>query len=243
MCPRGAHSVDVSYPEEPQPPAYRASGQGASDVAPVSAPVSSWTPTPPEAWDHRDFPPPPMYPQERTPPRGETPVRLRWAAPEDRTLPSITNPYRASYPAPNLAPYPVPYPVPYPGPRPTAYPASYPVMPRTVPMPPSSVPVPYGSPPGYLPVPFYGYQRQPTSGLCVASLVLGLLGLGLVCCDFGVLSLVAVVLGHLGLSQARNGDRGGRGMGIAGLILGYVVIVPAFFVSILVLGNAVDARR
>jgi hypothetical protein len=157
-------------------------------------------------------------------------VRLRWAAPEDRALPPITNPYRASYPAPSLAPYP--------GPRPAAYPAAYPVMPRTLPMPPSS-----GSPPGYLPVPFYGYQRQPTSGLCVASLVLGLLGLGLVCCDFGALSLVAVVLGHLGLSQARNGDRGGRGMGVAGLILGYVVIVPAFFVSILVLGNAVDPRR
>jgi hypothetical protein len=42
----------------------------------------------------------------------------------------------------------------------------------------------------------------------------------------GVPCAVAIVLGHVGLTATRNGARGGRGMAIAGLVLGYVFVVP-----------------
>ncbi len=69
-----------------------------------------------------------------------------------------------------------------------------------------------------------------TSGLAVASLVLGLLGWPL--CGIG--SLLAVIFGHQALSQidASNGMVTGRGMAIAGLVLGYLglaaILLPLF---------------
>jgi hypothetical protein len=42
-----------------------------------------------------------------------------------------------------------------------------------------------------------------------------------------------VIFGHIGVSQTRS-DRGlsGRGMAIAGLVLGYIVVAFAIYVSI-----------
>jgi hypothetical protein len=53
-----------------------------------------------------------------------------------------------------------------------------------------------------------------TNGLAIASMVLGILGI----------SIVAVILGHISLSQIkRSGDtQEGRGFAIAGLVLGYI---------------------
>jgi hypothetical protein len=67
-----------------------------------------------------------------------------------------------------------------------------------------------------------------TNGLAVASLVLGLLTL----CGLG--SLLAVIFGHVSLSQIRNsgGSQSGRGMAVAGLTLGYIVL--GFMLLILV---------
>lgn len=64
-----------------------------------------------------------------------------------------------------------------------------------------------------------------TSGMAVASLVLGLLGL----CGIG--SLLAVIFGHQALSQidASNGMVTGRGMAIAGLVLGYLGLAAVLF--------------
>jgi len=68
-----------------------------------------------------------------------------------------------------------------------------------------------------------------TSGMAVASLVLGLLGL----CGIG--SLLAVIFGHQALSQidASNGMVTGRGMAIAGLVLGYLGLAAALFLLFL----------
>lgn len=74
---------------------------------------------------------------------------------------------------------------------------------------------------------FASMSRQPsptptvptkTSGLAVASLVLGILGL----CSLA--SIMAVVFGHVAINQIKrsNGSQTGRGMAIAGLILGYI---------------------
>ena len=63
--------------------------------------------------------------------------------------------------------------------------------------------------------------RQKTSGLAVASLVTGLL----FWC-FVIPGIVAVVLGHLALEQIEDsaGAKTGRGLAIAGIILGWIGI-------------------
>ena len=57
-----------------------------------------------------------------------------------------------------------------------------------------------------------------TNGLAVASLILGILWV----CYLG--SLLAVIFGHVGLSQIKksNGMQTGSGLAIAGLVLGYI---------------------
>ncbi len=59
-----------------------------------------------------------------------------------------------------------------------------------------------------------------TSGLAIASLVLGILGFLV-----GLLSIGAIVCGILGINRTGVGKMGGRGMAIAGLILGCIAFV------------------
>lgn len=84
--------------------------------------------------------------------------------------------------------------------------------------------------PGYAPqyAPGPGYAPAgPTSGMAIASLVVSLLGIG----------IVGVILGHLALNEINksNGYMQGRGLAIAGLVIGYLqiaagVIVIIFFI-------------
>jgi uncharacterized protein DUF4190 len=89
-------------------------------------------------------------------------------------------------------------------------------------------PVPADPSPGQPP------SAPPTSGYARASLVFGIIGVlggwGL----FGVPCLIAVVTGHAALKDTRTGRRGGHGMAVAGLILGY----PFAMLSILGGGSA-----
>lgn len=111
---------------------------------------------------------------------------------------------------------------------------------------------PYGQPPagypGYPQQPPAGYPGYPnayaapapmpqeTSGMAIASLI----------CSFFV-PLVGVILGHIALSQINNsnGRLGGRGVAIAGLVVGYAFIalsllfVVVFFV---LLGTAASTN-
>ncbi len=74
-----------------------------------------------------------------------------------------------------------------------------------------------------------------TSGFAVASFVLGLVSL-LLFMVFGILPLLAIVFGHCALSEMKKsqGELGGRGLAIAGLVLGYVTgaVALLWFVSI-----------
>jgi hypothetical protein len=67
-----------------------------------------------------------------------------------------------------------------------------------------------------------------TNGFAVASLVLGILWV------FWVGSVLAVVFGHIATSQIdqSGGAQGGRGMAVAGFVLGYIGlgILAAFFI-------------
>lgn len=60
-----------------------------------------------------------------------------------------------------------------------------------------------------------GYPVRPTNGLAVASLILGIVGGG----------VIAVILGHVAKSQIRRTGEAGDGMATAGLILGYFWLV------------------
>jgi len=73
-----------------------------------------------------------------------------------------------------------------------------------------------GSPPGAV------------SGMAVASLVLGLLGFTIIG------AVLAIVFGHVAQAQIRQsqGALCGKGLALAGLILGYLVIIPSVIVGI-----------
>jgi hypothetical protein len=71
-----------------------------------------------------------------------------------------------------------------------------------------------------------------TSGMAVASMVIGILGLlGLHMCGA---FLIGIPLGHLALNKIKysNGRIGGRGIAIAGLVMNYI---PAIGIGILLL--------
>jgi Domain of unknown function (DUF4190) len=71
------------------------------------------------------------------------------------------------------------------------------------------------------PPPYAGYRTTRTSGLAIASMVLGIVWI------FWLGSILAVIFGHVALSQIKRsmGALTGRGMAIAGLVLGYLGIV------------------
>ena len=102
----------------------------------------------------------------------------------------------------------------------------------TTPPPP---PPPYGHPqPTYVVA-----QQPPTSGLAVASLIFGILGLVAGCCTFGIFSVVAVLCGHAALRAIRDRGLRGDGMAKAGLVMGYLLVVPMLLVSIqMAIGSA-----
>lgn len=96
-----------------------------------------------------------------------------------------------------------------------------------------SPPPPPAQAPTYAQQPAYGqpYPAQPKwNVLSILSFILSIVGI----------SLVGIVLGHIGLSQVKKTGEQGRGFAIAGLILGYLgilagiilffaVLVPLFF--------------
>lgn len=79
----------------------------------------------------------------------------------------------------------------------------------------------YPNQPMYAPQP-----QQPTDGLSIASLVCALLGL----------NIVAIILGHMGLSRIKHTGAPGRGFAIAGLIIGYITLVSIIIALVAVFG-------
>jgi hypothetical protein len=69
-------------------------------------------------------------------------------------------------------------------------------------------------------------QSPPVSGWSVAALIFGIIGMLGGFCVFGIPCIAAVICGHAGLVDSKNG-KGGRGMAIAGLIMGYLFVIPA----------------
>ena len=84
----------------------------------------------------------------------------------------------------------------------------------------------YGAPGGY-------GQPQSTSPLAIISLVTGIIGI--LCCNYFVLSIAAIVTGYIGRKQIREsgGAQKGDGLAKAGFILGIVGVVLGIIIWIL----------
>ncbi|MET8761178.1 DUF4190 domain-containing protein [Lentzea sp. NPDC004782] len=83
---------------------------------------------------------------------------------------------------------------------------------------------PYGQP-AYGQQPMYGYgypppQPKPQQN-AILSLVLSCVGF--ITC--GLTAIGGVIFGHIAMKKTARGEEDGRGMAIAGLVIGYVVIV------------------
>jgi Domain of unknown function (DUF4190) len=106
--------------------------------------------------------------------------------------------------------------------------------PEPRPQPPSGPPV--APPPGYAaaggyPSSYPGQQTR-TNGFAVASLVLGIVAVGL--CFIVVPSLLAIIFGAVALGQIKNQPTiyTGRGMAVAGLVLGIVALLLLVLVAV-----------
>jgi hypothetical protein len=82
-------------------------------------------------------------------------------------------------------------------------------------------------------------QGAPTSGAAVASLVLGIVGVLGGWCMLGLPCLIAVVLGHVAMSETKPGSKSGRGMAVAGLVLGYLFLAPMVIFTIMLFAGGV----
>jgi Domain of unknown function (DUF4190) len=84
----------------------------------------------------------------------------------------------------------------------------------------------------------YGYPRQKTNGMAVASLVLSISALF---CGFP--AILGIICGHIALGQINRRGEHGRGLAIAGLVIGYVfVVLFLVFVVIVVLLSAANTN-
>ena len=79
----------------------------------------------------------------------------------------------------------------------------------------------------------YGGQgAQQTSVLAIISLVTGILGI--LCCGSLIFSIAALILGVLGKKEIDAGQKSGRGMALAGMILGGIGLALSLLWLILV---------
>jgi hypothetical protein len=88
--------------------------------------------------------------------------------------------------------------------------------------------------PGYpATAPPYGFapaaRSRATNGMAIASMVLGIIWI------YWVGSVLALVFGYVALRQIRDRDEAGRGMAIAGIVLGWVGVGVAAIVLIIVI--------
>ncbi len=120
-----------------------------------------------------------------------------------------------------------PHPRAQPAGPPTAIYTNRPLLPGAMPSAgPSAGPAPYRTRPGAL-------QPSATNGLAIASLILGIVCLG------GLGSILAIIFGYIGKRQIdeSQGGQSGRGMAVAGIVLGWIgtVLAVVFVVVIIVL--------
>jgi hypothetical protein len=117
--------------------------------------------------------------------------------------------------------------------------------------PPIGPPTGYGGPPGY-PVPYDPYHPYfagpaETNGLAIASLVTSIAGVVLgiplaVFCYIGLLiPVVGAVLGAAGLNQIKQTHQQGRGLAIAGIVIGTITATGLILIWLFVTAAALHS--
>ncbi|WP_327088512.1 DUF4190 domain-containing protein [Nonomuraea sp. NBC_01738] len=91
------------------------------------------------------------------------------------------------------------------------------------------------------PTPYPVYVRMPASGMATASLVLALVGLFGGWCLFGLPCVLAVIFGHVAMKETREGQRTGRGQAVAGLLIGYITVIPMILATLALLTDLLRA--
>ena len=112
--------------------------------------------------------------------------------------------------------------------------------------PPQGPPLPPPGYPGYPPPPGYPptYPPRPrTNGMATASMILGIASLVLAGClwFFPILPILAIVFGHVSLTQINRQGTSGKGMAIAGMVTGYVGLFIALLVLLLVFLGTINS--
>lgn len=85
----------------------------------------------------------------------------------------------------------------------------------------------------------YQPQIQPTSGLAVASLVLGIVGIFLSWITLMIPSILGIIFGAVAIKQCNEKGLNGRGMAIGGLVCS--IIIVAIFVIMLIAAVALGS--
>ena len=78
----------------------------------------------------------------------------------------------------------------------------------------------------YPQIAYGGYGPARMNSMAIAALVVGVAGFVMT----GVLAIVAIPLGHVALSQIKKTGERGRGLAIAGLVVGYVALAGTILV-------------
>lgn len=76
----------------------------------------------------------------------------------------------------------------------------------------------------------------PRSGMAVASLVLGIVGLFVSWITFGVPSLLALIFGIIGLRETAADRKTGRAQAVGGTVLGAIVMIGGLLATLLIIG-------
>ncbi|KXC06884.1 DUF4190 domain-containing protein [Microbacterium hominis] len=103
-----------------------------------------------------------------------------------------------------------------------------------------------GAPPVYgAAAPYYGAPAPKTNVLAIISMIAAILGFVWILPFIG--SLGGAIMGHISLNQIKKTGEGGRGMALAGVIVGWIgvaiaVIGIAFFLFFVILGATAGTR-
>jgi hypothetical protein len=85
------------------------------------------------------------------------------------------------------------------------------------------------------------YRERRTSAAATTSLIFAIFGVVGGCLICGLPSIIAIITGHIGVARTRQGALKGHGMALAGLIMGYVSIVPTVVIAVVIVVNPADA--
>jgi hypothetical protein len=79
---------------------------------------------------------------------------------------------------------------------------------------------------------YYQPQAKPTSGMAVASLVLGICTWIFGWFTLAIPGILGLIFGIVGIQQCKHGAKGGNGMAVAGLVLS-IIMVAIYFIALI----------